>query len=137
MVGLTARAAASFWVFLTLGTAAFFCRVGVADLRLVAFLLGAFREVLALDAADLRLATAFLVVTFFFVVFFVAFFEDFVAGLALFFPFFLAATAFSTRERAGLALTVRLFSDDLEELRDPGRDADRLSPFVTWLLICV
>lgn len=103
-----------------------------AVLRLVAFLLGAFREILALDVG-LRLATAFLLATFFFV----AFFEDFVAGLALFFPFFFAATAFCTRDRAGLALTVRLFSDDFEELRDPGRDADRLSPFVTWLLICV
>ncbi len=132
--GLTARAAACFWVFLTLGTAAFFC-LEAGTLRLAAFLPGAFREVLALETG-LRLATAFLVVTFLVVAFFEDF-DDLVAGLVVFLPFFFAATAFSTRERAGLALTARLFSVDLEELRDPGRVVDRLSPFVTWLLIRV
>jgi hypothetical protein len=125
VIGFWARTAASFWVFLTLGTTVgFFCRVTLT-LRLAALRGVGFLTVLVLELAALRLATGFLLTLFRAVVDFEALRTGDLVAIALF-----------TLGRAGLAFKARLLFDDfVAERRAPARDADRLKPFVTALLM--
>lgn len=121
---------------MTLGTTAFFWRVVTGLARLAIFLAAGFLAAVFLVAlafvTDLRVLTDF---------FDAVFFAVLVAAFAVFLTFALVVAlalvvAFSTRARAGFARVARVFEDeDLDGLPDPGRDFDRLSPFVTWLLI--
>jgi hypothetical protein len=107
--GLTALTAATFWVFLTLETAAF---LAGAVLRLATFL-GAFRA-FADSLVDLAAGRCF-------------------AGLR---DAVLAAVARLALGFAALALTVR-FAVFADALRPAERDADRRRPFVRLLLIAI
>jgi hypothetical protein len=102
----------------------FFCRVTLL-LRLAALRGVAFLTVLVLELAALRLATGFLLTLFRPVVDFEALRTGDLVAIALF-----------ALGRAGLAFKARLLSDDfVAERRAPARDADRLKPFVTALLM--
>ena len=102
----------------------FFCRVTL-PLRLATLRGVGFWTVLVLELAALRLATGFLLTLFRAVVDFEAFRTGDLVAIALF-----------ALGGAGLTFNARLLSDDfVAERRTPARDADRLIPFVTALLM--
>lgn len=114
---------------MTLGTATFFLLAAL-------FLAAAFWATgLLVFAAALRVTANFLAGFFFAVTDFFLAVTDFAAALAFFVPLVFETARLSVLARAALATTVRLFPGDLAEVRDTERPDDRLTPFVTWLLI--